>query len=76
MKLPNVKYAIPQEILNDTIAALEFVQERYEQEATALISAALYEQDETLVRLSRKLGCQRLEMADRAAELVDFYLSL
>lgn len=71
-----MKIELSQEQLDGTIAALEFAQDRYEQEAAALIGAARHEQDETLVRLSRKLGRERLEQADRTAILVDFYLHL
>ncbi len=81
MNLPDVKYAIPDEILADTIKTLEFAQSRYEQEAAALIGAALigaarHEQDEVLTSLGRKLGRERLMQSDRAAELVAFYLNL
>lgn len=69
-----MKIEITQDQLDDTIKALEFAQTRYEQEAAALIGAARHEQDETLVRLSRKLGRERLEQSDRASALVDFYL--
>lgn len=76
MKLPDVKYPIPAKTLTDTVTALEFAQTRYEQEAAALISTSQHEQDETLVKLSRKLGRERLAQAERTSELVDFYLSL
>lgn len=76
MNLPDVKYAIPADTLTATISALEFARDRYEQEASALIGAARHEQDEVLVRLSRKLGRERLEQADRTGDLVDFFLHL
>lgn len=76
MNLPEVKYSIPADIMTATIAALEFAQSRYEQEAATLIGAARHEQDEVLVNLSRKLGRERLEQADQAAKLVNFYLNL
>ena len=76
MKLPDVKYAIPDTILTDTITTLEFALSRYEQEATALIGAARHEQDEVLTSLGRKLGRERLMQSDRTAELLDFYLNL
>lgn len=76
MNLPEVKYSIPADILTATITALEFAQSRYEQEAAALIGAARHEQDEVLTSLGRKLGRERLAQADRAAELVNFYLKL
>lgn len=69
-----MKIEISQEQLDDTITALEFAVVRYEQEAAALLDTARHEQDEVLVRLSRKLGRKRLEQADRTANLVDFYL--
>ncbi len=76
MDLSDVKYAIPDETIGATITALEFARSRYVQEATDLIRAARYERDEELVKLSRKLGRERLEQADATAALVEFYLHL
>lgn len=71
-----MKIELTQEQLDATIAALEFAETRYEQEAAALISAARHEQDEVLCRLSWKLGRKRLEQSDRVGELVDFFQHL
>lgn len=71
-----MKIELSQEQLDATISALEFAMVRYEQEAAALIDTARHEQDEVLVRLSRKLGRTRLEQADAVTALVDYYLHL
>lgn len=65
---------ITQEQLDAVIKALEFARDRCEQEAAALIGAAGWEQDEPLVRLSRKLGRERMEQAVETAALVEFFL--
>lgn len=76
MELNDVKYALSDETIGATITALEFARSRYVQEATALLKSARDEQDVELVKLSRKLGKERLEKADATAALVDFYLHL
>lgn len=76
MELNDVKYALSDETIGATITALEFTRSRYVQEATALLKSAREEQDVELVKLSRKLGKERLEKADTTAALVDFYLHL
>lgn len=65
---------ITQKQLDAVIEALEFAQARCEQEAAALIGAAGREQDETIVRLGRRLGRERMEQAVQAAALADFFL--
>lgn len=67
---------ITQEQLDAVIEALEFAQVRCEQEAAALIGAAGREQDETIVRLGRRLGRERMEQAVQAAALADFFDSI
>lgn len=76
MSLPDVKYALSDDTISSTITALEFARSRYEREAAVLISATQRSQDEKLVRLSWKLGRERLEQANVTAALVDFYLNL
>lgn len=66
MKLPDVKYAIPDQILDDTVEALQAVETRFEQEAAALLR----------VDAGRELAEKRLAQAKKATELVDFYLGL
>ena len=71
-----MKIELTQDQLDGTIKALEFAQARCEQEAAALIGAAQHEKDEPLVRLSRKLGQERLNQANHISKLLDFYLYL
>ena len=75
MKLPDVKYAIPAETLNATIKVLEFAQTRSEQEAASLFYAACSADEHDHEKIWR-LGLERMELAEKAAELVDFYLHL
>jgi len=59
-----MKMEISQELLDDTIATLEFAQTRLEQEAAALLQ----------VTVGHVLAEKRLEQARTVGQLLDFYL--
>lgn len=78
MKMPGAKYVIPAETLTSTITALEFAQNRYEQDALTLLAASFRtsERDTACSASCQTLGLERMARAVETARLVDFYLQL
>lgn len=73
-----MKIEITQEQLDDTIKALEFAQNRYEQDALTLLAASFRtsERDTAYSASCQTLGLERMARAVETTKLVDFYLHL
>lgn len=71
-----MKIELTQEQLDATIKALEFAQDRSEQEAAALFFASRKTEHERDRETVWNLGLKRMELAHQTAALVDFYLHL
>ena len=67
-----MKIEISQEQLDAVIKALEFAQDRSEQEAVSLFYAARSTEHDR--EMTWALGLERMELAHQTAELVDYLL--
>lgn len=67
-----MKIELTQEQLDAVIKALEFAQDRSEQEAASLFYAARSTERDR--EMTWALGLERMELAHQTAELADFFL--